>query len=65
MPNHEQSNIAADYEKRKGLLKDMPLSQLWNIATDCDIKTAIEIKNYLIETILDENLDLVNPDLPF
>ena len=62
MNKYEQANFEAEYNKRKELLSDQPLSKLFEMATDCSKQTAEEIREVLITVILDENIDLKSMD---
>ena len=57
-----EQKIQNEYNKRKELLKDLPLSMIFEMATDCSKQTAKEIKEVLITVILDENIDLKSMD---
>ena len=62
MNKYEQANLEAEYNKRKELLKDLPLSMIFEMAADCSKQTAEEIREVLITVILDENIDLKSMD---
>jgi len=62
MNKYEQANLEAEYNKRKELLKDLPLSMIFEMAADCSKETGEEIRDFLTLIILGENLDLINQD---
>ena len=56
--NIEEANKIFDYERRKSALNDLSTKELIGIAFECDRTTELEIKDFLIELILQYNLDL-------
>ena len=55
---YEERLRAVDYERRKSALNDLSTKEIIGIAFECDNETELEIKDFLIELILQCNLDL-------
>jgi len=47
---------------KKEALSDLPLSKLWELATECSQYSEKEIREFLTTVILGENIDLKSMD---